>query len=220
MAGIAAMCLAVAAVAQTGVVKVASPEAIVGYYRFASGQIVRIDNKDGKLSIASRSLATQSLTSSPDGRFSYLSSPFHLTFDLDPTGVPAVLHLHYEELSQTAARIDDATAKQDSDAWDLKIKNQTHSPECATAVKRLIDNVRAGEPDHSKMALGLVRATRQQLPLLQPKFNELGAVREVTFVSVDQSGNEILDVTFENGTNRWRVFCLENGYLLSAGFRL
>jgi hypothetical protein len=149
-----------------------------------------------------------------------MSSPFYLTFDLDPTGAPTALHLHYEELSQSAARIDEATAGQDSDAWEVKIKNQTHSPECATSVKRLIDNVRAGEPDYSKMALGLVRATRQQLPFLQPKFNELGAVRDVTFVSVDQNGNEVLDVTFENGTNRWRVFCLGTDYLLSAGFRL
>jgi len=220
MSAIAAICVAITATAQTGIAKVPSADAIVGYYRFASGQIVRIENNDSKLSIATRGLVTQFLKSSPEGRFQYTSSPFYLTFDLDSMGVPTTLHLHYEELSQPATRIDEATFKQDNEAWEIKIKKQTHSPECAATVKQSIANLQAGEPNYSKMALGLVRVTRQQLYFLQPALKDLGAVKAVNFVSVDQSGNEILDVDFENGSKRWRVFCLGNDYLLSAGFRM
>jgi len=199
--------------------KTPSADVVVGHYRFQSGLIMSIQQSGDKLTVKSTGQQPQYLTPSDDGRFSYASGQASLSFDLDPSGKGKTLHIHFDDRSLPATRIDDATAQKVNDALELKIKNQTHDPACATTLKRLIEELRAGKPDYSKMTLALAQATRTQLPMLQPRVLELGALKEVKFTSVFQTGAEVFDATFENGTTQWLLFCLPNGYVSTAAFR-
>jgi hypothetical protein len=196
-------------------------EGIVGHYRFDSGQIISLESFGDNVTAKSRGVPQNVLTPSPDGRFSYSSNPAYLTFGLDAKGTANALQYHFEDRVEMAKRIDDATFDADTNAWNVKIKDQTHSPECAAAVRRLIDDVRAGSPNYSLLSPALSRTIRSQLPVVQPRFAAAGLTKEVNFKSVDSSGNEIFEVILENSSvQTWRVLCLPNGYLVSAAFRL
>jgi hypothetical protein len=214
---------AAAAFAQTGPVKeaakVPSGDAILGHYQFKSGVVMSIERSGEVLTVESTGQQAQALTALANGQYSYASGQASLSFDLDSSGKGKTLHLHFDERTLPATRINDAAAKKVSDALELKIKNQTHDPACATTLKRLVEEIRIGKPDYSKMTLLLGQATRTQLPMMQSKFQELGALKDVNFISVGPMGAEQFDVAFEKGATQWRIFCLPNGYVGSAAFR-
>lgn len=225
MSALALAMLATAAVAQTNKPQVAPPtaapsgDAVVGHYRFKSGLIMSVEKSGDALTVKYQGQPPQPLTASPDGKFSYAQGQAYLTFDLDPKGVAKTLHVYYDDNTLPAARIDAAVAKKAADDLELKVKNQTHDPACITTLKRLIEEVRAGKPDYSKMTLQTARATRMQLPILQQRFQEMGPVKDVQFKSVGPQGAEQFDVTFENGPSQWMIQCLSNGYVGNVGFR-
>jgi hypothetical protein len=196
-----------------------SIESVVGDYRFDSGLIMSLEKMDQTAYVKSTGQPQQALTISPDGHFNYPSIAAYLTFDVDKAGKATKLHFHFDEKSLTAKRIDAAVAKKANDALDLKIKNKTHDPACAATLKRLIEEGRMGKPDYSKMTLTLAQATRTQLPMMQQRFQELGAVKEVKFLGVGPMGAEQFDLQFEKGALQSQIFCLPNGFISGAGFR-
>jgi hypothetical protein len=69
------------------------------------------------------------------------------------------------------------------------------------------------------MSPGLASATRQQLPGLKTLFATLGAVKSVTFKSVEKSGADVYDVEFDHGATEWRIIMAPDGKIDSVGFR-
>src|SRR5258708_2990669 len=99
-------------------------------------------------------------------------------------GKASQLILHQNGRDMTAKRLDDAEAKRVSDAAAAvakRFKDQTAAPGSEAALRKMIEDVRLGKPDYDTMSSGLAGATRQQLPQLQSKIIELGAVESVTF---------------------------------------
>lgn len=196
-----------------------SADAVIGYYRFKSGLDFNVYKNGDALTVKSTGQPPQVLTVSADGRFSYPGIPAYLTFDLDAKGVAKTLHFNFDEKSLPANRIDEKLAKEASDALALKIKNQTHDPKCLITLKRVLEELRTGKPDYSKMTLTLAQATRTQLPTLQSRMQTLGALKEAKFNAVGQQGAELFDLTFENGSAQFIAFCVGDGYISAAGMR-
>jgi hypothetical protein len=219
--GTASKSAATAAEAAKPVAATGTPnlEALAGDYRFKSGLDMNVAKNGNTLLVKSTGQPPQILTASSEGKFNYAQIPAYITFDLDPKGVAKTLHFHYDDKSLPANRIDAALAKKASDALELKITNQTHDPACERTLRRLIEEGRAGTPDYSKMTLTLAQATKMQLPMIQSKFQQLGAVKEVKFTSVAPTGAEMFDVTFDSGTMQSMIFCLPNGFISGVGFR-
>jgi hypothetical protein len=178
-----------------------------------------VEKSGDALTVKQMGQQPQTMSASPDGKFSYAQGQAYLTFDLDPKGVAKTLHVHFDNNTLPATRITDAIAMKAADDLEAKVKNQTHDPACAATLKRVIEEVRAGKPDYSKMTLATAQATRQQLPMLQPRIQEMGAVKEVKFTAVGPIGAEQFDVVFEGGPSQWRIQCLSNGYVGAIGFR-
>jgi len=206
-----------AAAAQTA--KAPSIDAVVGHYRLQTGAIMTVERSGETVTAVSTGNPPQVLSVTPDGKYAYSSIPGYLTFDLDKAGKATTLHFHFGDESMPAKRIDAAAAKKVADDLAAKIKNQTHDPACAATLKRIIEETRAGKPDYSKMSLPLAQTTRAQAPMIQQRFQTLGAVKEVKFTGVGPQGAERFDVAFENGTTQWNIFCLPNGYVSGVGFR-
>lgn len=74
--------------------------------------------------------------------------------DLGPEGVAVTLHVHFDNNTLPAVRIDAAVAKRAADDFEAKIKNQTHDP---------------------------AQAMRQQLLMLEQRLRKMGAVKEAKF---------------------------------------
>ncbi|HTE39673.1 MAG TPA: hypothetical protein VK629_02515 [Steroidobacteraceae bacterium] len=219
-----ALCIVMSILPQTdSKAQIAAPSAekVAGHYRFESGQILTLDAFDEKLTATSRAQTQSVLTKDANGRFVYPSGSAHITFDLDANGMAKALTYTEAERNYSAKRIDDVALRADSDAWQLKIKSQTPSLGCSAALTRLIDGSRSGAPDYSKLWAAPARAMRSQLPTIQPLFQKLGPTKEVKFLSVDTNGNDIFDVTFENGAvSKWRVLCLNDGHIGGVAFRM
>jgi RNA polymerase-interacting CarD/CdnL/TRCF family regulator len=69
------------------------------------------------------------------------------------------------------------------------------------------------------MSAGLAAATRQQLDGVKALFAGMGAVKSVTFKSVEQSGADVYVVEFEHGSTEWRIILAPDGKIDMLGFR-
>ena len=97
------------------------------------------------------------------------------------------LTLRQNGRDQVAKRVDDAESKRLVDAAaavNKRIKDQTATPGSEAVVRMAIEQLRAGKPDYTRMSPGLAAATRQQLPGLQSRLIDLGALQSATFKGV------------------------------------
>jgi hypothetical protein len=88
------------------------------------------------------------------------------------------------------------------------------------AVRRIIDEMRRGEPDYALLSSDLAKATRAQLPRMHELFTKLGPITSVTFVEVDAQGFDAYDVQLASGSLRMAVTVTPDGKTAGAGFRL
>jgi hypothetical protein len=79
------------------------------------------------------------------------------------------------------------------------------APGAEKALRRNIEELRAGEPQYDLMSPGLADVTRQQLPGLQKMMKEFGAIESVTFKGAAGNRTDIFEVKFEHGTTEWRI---------------
>lgn len=130
--------------------------------------------------------------------------------------------LHQNGRDTTAKRLDDAVFKKlaDTAASEAKrFKDQTAAPGSEAALRRLIEETRAGKPDYERMSPGLAAATRQQLPQLQSRLESLGALQSISFKGVGPGGADIYQVKFEKGGLEYRIWLGTEGRIESANFR-
>jgi CubicO group peptidase (beta-lactamase class C family) len=102
---------------------------------------------------------------------------------------------------------------------DQRVKTQTAAPGSEAAVRRLIDELRLGQPNYDLMAPQLARATRRQIAEEQATMAKLGALRALKFTGVGPAGPSIYQATFENGALQWRIWMNPDGRVDIFAFR-
>jgi CubicO group peptidase (beta-lactamase class C family) len=151
----------------------------------------------------------------------------------DDQGRPTELILHQNGRDMPGKRLDDAESKRIVDeaiadtkrmtdaagAAAIRFKEQKAMPGSEAALRRDIDELRAGEPKYELMSPGLADVTRRQLPQLKATITELGAVQSVTFKGVGPGGADIYEVKFEHGSTEWRITMDPDGKVGGIGFR-
>ena len=140
----------------------------------------------------------------------------------DAQGIPGQLILHQNGRDQPANRQSEAEYKELADAAaaaQKRFKDQTAAPGSEAAVRRMIEELRNGQPNYDLMSANLATATRQQLPMLQAGVKQLGAVQAVTFKGVGPGGADIYQIKFENGSWEYRISMASNGKVAGAGVR-
>ena len=121
-----------------------------------------------------------------------------------------------------AKRLDDTEVKKVLDAaaaTDKRIKDQTPAPGSEDAVRRMIEELRAGKPNYDLLSPGLANATRQQLPQLQSMITGLGALQSVDFKGVGPAGADIYQLKFEKGSLEYRISLGSDGVTQGAQVR-
>lgn len=123
--------------------------------------------------------------------------------------VPAAdaLKIALEQLGQKAT----ATGIDALSQARLFTPRTTLQPGSEAAVRRLIEDIRGGNPDYDRLADGTAQTLRIGLPALHDLYTKLGAVESVTFVEVDLSGNTVYDVKLANGSVRLGVTLTPDG---------
>lgn len=140
----------------------------------------------------------------------------------EAAGKASQVILHQNGRDLTAKRLDDAAAKRLEDAAAAtakRFKDQTAAPGSEAALKKLIEDLRAGKPDYNAMSSGLATLTRQQLPELQSTVVKMGAMETVIFKGVGPAGPDIYQVKFEKGLLEYRIWMAPDGKVEGAGVR-
>jgi bla regulator protein blaR1 len=79
------------------------------------------------------------------------------------------------------------------------------------ALRQLIDGIRHGEPDYTRMSVQAANAMRQQqLHLHQEIWSRMGAIQTISFVGVGSAGQDIYQVRCENGSAEVRLDLLKD----------
>ena len=89
---------------------------------------------------------------------------------------------------------------------DQRFKAQAASPGSEAAVRRLIEELRAGKPDYERMSSAQARETRRQVRQHEATVAKLGVLQSLTFKGVGPAGPNIYLATFEKGSLEWRVW--------------
>jgi CubicO group peptidase (beta-lactamase class C family) len=132
------------------------------------------------------------------------------------------LTLHQNGRSIAGKRLDDAEAKRLADAAAAAAKrfqDQKAAPGSDAALRKMIEDIRAGTPDYDRMSSGLAAATRQQLPQLQSTISNLGPLESLTFTAVGPAGPDIYTAKFKNGSLEYRIWLAPDGKIESANVR-
>jgi hypothetical protein len=139
------------------------------------------------------------------------------------SNVPASqLTLHQNGRDMTAKRLDDTEAKQVMDAAAeaaKRCKDQTAAPGTEAALRRTIDELRAGKPNYDLMSPGLANLTRQQLPQVQSMLGGLRDLQAVTFKGVGPAGADIYEAKFDKGSLEFRIALGQGGRVEVMGLR-
>jgi CubicO group peptidase (beta-lactamase class C family) len=147
----------------------------------------------------------------PQSETIFFAQVVNAQIEFPPTpagGHAAQITLHQNGQNLNGTRLDDAESRSLLEAaatTTQRIKDQTADPGSQAALRRLIEEIRTGKPDYSRMSDPFAAATRQQLSQIQAALVQLGAVQTVTFKGVGPAGNDIYQVKFENGLMEYRI---------------
>lgn len=89
---------------------------------------------------------------------------------------------------------------------DRRVKAQVASEDSEAALRRVIEELRRGEPDYDRMSSALARRTRRQITEEQATIANLGALQSLTFTGVGAAGPDIYRAIFAEGTLEWRIW--------------
>jgi beta-lactamase regulating signal transducer with metallopeptidase domain len=132
-------------------------------------------------------------------------------------GQPASgLTLYQAGQTMPAPRVEKGTAERAQAALDTKIQAQTATPGSDAALKRMLESARLGKPNYDEMSAGLAKVVREQLSMMQPQLQKLGAVKSVEFQGVGSAGWDSYKVQHEHGSSQWRVAMSPDGKIGGA----
>jgi serine-type D-Ala-D-Ala carboxypeptidase/endopeptidase len=191
----------------------------VGSYELAPNAILMISRTGDELFTQLTGQPKFQVFPEGERRFFLKVVDAQLTFDADAQGKATQVTLHQNGRDITAKRIDEAQATALSAALAKRFKDQTALPGSEAAVRRLVEELRIGQPKYELMTPGFADVTRQQLPQLKTIITQFGAVQSVTFKGVGQGGADIYEVKFEHGSSEWRIMMEPDGKVGSVGIR-
>ena len=161
-----------------------------------------------------------------DGRFFLKVVDAQFTFTVDSEGRATQLTLHQNGADLVAKRLDDAAAKRMTDEAAARaelvakrFKEQKPAEGSEAHLRRVIEELRTGQPDYSKMTPKFADVTRQQLPNLKAAVTQMGALQSVTFKGVGPGGFDIYEVKFEKASAEFRIGLTPDGKIEGIGFR-
>jgi len=87
-------------------------------------------------------------------------------------------------------------------------------------LRRHVESLQKGSPNYDEMSPGLAQSVREQFPHARDSIKQLGALKSITFLTVEPNGMNEYDVEFENGQAIWWIGPLTaNGLASSLFFR-
>ena len=117
-------------------------------------------------------------------------------------------------------RMDDTKARpvlDEAAASAKRFQDQTPLPGSEEAARRLTLAFASGKPEYERLSPAFAAFAREALPGIKATLDEFGALKSLTFRSVDPSGADHYDAAFENTLQDLRIRTGANGLIESVG---
>lgn len=186
-------------------------DAYAGAYRQGRFTVVTLSRNGDHLTVKQGAQDLGDLYPASDREWFFTASPARLSFQLGADGNPTAFVRHANDMDTTDPRISAAEARQLADELAAKVRNKTQDPATEAALRRTIDEIRAGKPDYDRMSPTLAFITKLQLSDLHGAVNGWGALKSITFKGVGPGGADIYDVEFDNHATEWRILLGADG---------
>lgn len=188
----------------------------VGTYKLGETAVFTITRDGAQLN--SQLTGQPSLPIYPESTTEFFSKLVNaqISFVPDAQGKAGSLILHQNGQNITMPRIDAVAAQKIANETEERIKRQKPAPGSEAALRRMIESILAGNPNYDEMSPELAKATRQQLPAIQPSIVRLGKIQSIKFRSVGNMGWDLYDVKQEHGSTQWRIALGQNGIITGA----
>lgn len=191
-------------------------EQYVGEYKLGDHMIIAV-RRDGERLLA-RLTGQPEFEIFPESRtkFFWKVVDAQVTFAAEEGQPASALTLHQHGQNLPAPRVHVGAAERAQAALDAKIQSQTATPGSDTALKRMLEAVRTGNPNYDEMEPMLAKVVREQVPMLQPHLQQLGAVKGLEFQGVGAAGWDSYKVQHENGASQWHIAMSPDGKIGGA----
>jgi len=193
-------------------------EAYAGAYRQGRFTVVTLSRSGDHLTVKQGAQDLGDLYPASDRDWFFTASPARLTFQAGADSNPTGFVRHANDVDTPVLRISAAEAKQIADELAAKVKDKTQDPATEAALRRTIDELRAGKPDYDRMSPNMAFITKLQLSDLRGAVNGFGALKSVTFKGVGPAGADIYDVMFDKHATEWRILLSADGKTEALGF--
>jgi hypothetical protein len=186
----------------------------VGTYRFPSGLVAIVSRQGLGLSVQMPGEGVLDLTSLGHDEFATAQEPpARIRFVADEHGQIMGMDVHRDGVDTKATRV---SGPEQNASLQAKVASQTPYPGSDVALRRFIDGVAKGSPDYHALAPVMAATVRRQLADFRAS-TALGLVVSLKFVGVDDQGNDLYDVTQEQGVARWSIRLGPTGLIGDAG---
>ena len=193
---------------------------LAGPYQMGLYQIVTV-SREGKQMFAQVGADGQFLDMVPLSAdlFSVLDGRGKVTFARDSTGKVTGFNLRQGPNDTPAPRITAEQAAALKTALAQRVAEQKPAPGTEAALRQHIEAIGAGKPLYDMMVPTLAAAVKTQLPVVQGRMTQLGAIRTIAFKAVTQNGLDNFVVTYENGPAEYIIGLLPDGKAASLVMR-
>ena len=202
---LAGLCLGAQAYPKAVAIPAKTLDRYVGAYQLNPASIMQVDRDGDRLRTRMTRQGPVMVYATGEHSFYGKTVDATLDFQLDDKGQATGLLLHQGGHVTRLKRIDVAQAVRQQAAIAKRFADQTALPGSEAAMRRVIGEIAAGQPDYAKMGDGLAQATRAQLPGLQGQFAKLGALQALTFRGVGPGGADIYEASFAGGKLEFRM---------------
>lgn len=192
----------------------------VGAYQLDPGALMAITRDGGQFYAQLTGQPRFEIFPESDRKFFLKVVDAQITFDTDK------LTLHQNGRDMPAKRLTSEEAQSAAAAIEAhnaeiakRAQTNTASPGTEAALRRVIRELQAGEPNYDLMTPQMADVTRQQLPQLKGAAAQFGAVQSVTFKGVGPGGADIYEVVFEHAKTEWRISLTPDGKTQGITFR-
>ncbi len=146
-------------------------------------------------------------------RFFYKAVQAQITFSRDENGDVCALVLHQDGFERFAPRVEEDVAFDLEQALAERIREKRPMENSKILLDDMIAQSQRGEPDYERLTPPLAAAVREQSGVFKADLDRLGAVKDISFKGVTESGWDVYDVGFEKGRLEWSFTVNQDGKL-------
>jgi hypothetical protein len=186
-------------------------EGYVGEYQLAENSILSITRDGLTLFGQLTGFKRVALQCRSGTVFFHRSQSAQITFVRDSSGLVTMAFFRQNGNDFKAPRVDASIARQINSTVKAKSDSQESAPGAAAGLSGLLEEIRIGDPDYSKLSPAASDLLRRSLGDTKLTLSSWGPLQSIRFIRVDRQGWDVYQVQHEHHRSEWRITMTPTG---------